>query len=71
MLNFNLSWEFGLIKSISKGNRAYEIRTHMWLAWVGFKRKSQSCREAMNVGELWAEIIKRIIDVKAGKILIN
>lgn len=68
--NFNLNWELDLIRSVSTGNRACEIRTHV-AAQLGSERKIQSCREAGNIWEQWADRINRIVDVRAGKILMR
>lgn len=59
--NFNLNGELDLIRSVSTGNRTCEMRTHV-AAQLGFKRKIQSGREAMNIWKSWADIINRIVE---------
>lgn len=46
--NFNLNGELDLIRRVSTGNRTREIRMHV-AAQLGFKRKIQSGRKAMNI----------------------
>lgn len=74
MLSFNLSWELGLIRSVSTGSKVWETGTDKQiLSSVSRKKKKeiQSGRESTANWELWTHIINSTINDKIGRLFIS